>query len=178
MEVSKDKKRVYNISEGKYNKGDFMKKKLSLLMALVLSLGVFTACGSNENASEEKADSKVEESAENKDEMATDNKEEADKEEEKVEEVKPENAEQAEGNVILHRGYPKSEGARSFPRIVVATSGDKIVGVSIDEYQYAGSDKGYKATPNSDKGFGEGTAEGKMLISKMDNEEQIGRAHV
>ena len=81
MEVSKDRKRVYNISEGKYNKGDFMKKKLSLLMALVLSLGVFTACGSNENASEEKADSKVEESAD----QAKDDKKEEGKEEDKAE---------------------------------------------------------------------------------------------
>lgn len=79
--VSKDRKRVYNISEGKYNKGDFMKKKLSLLMALVLSLGVFTACGSNEEASEEKADSKVEESAD----QAKDDKKEEGKEEDKSE---------------------------------------------------------------------------------------------
>ena len=57
-----------------------MKKKLSLLMALVLSLGVFTACVSNEDASEEKADSKVEESAD----QAKDDKKEEGKEEDKA----------------------------------------------------------------------------------------------
>ncbi|MDD6918143.1 peptidoglycan-binding protein [Anaerococcus sp.] len=148
-------------------------KKFNIASLMLATALVLSACGNTaDKEADKKEDTKVEESAENKDEMATDKKEEADKEEEKVEEVKPENAEQAEGNVILHRGYPKSEGARSFPRIVVATSGDKILGVSIDEYQYAGDDKGYEAVANSDKGFGEGTAEGKVLISKMDNEEK------
>lgn len=75
-----------------------------------------------------------------------------------------------EGNVVLHRAYP-DEASRSFANVVVATSGDKIVKAFIDEYQYFDEESGYKAVPNSDKEFGEGTADGKILGSKIDNNE-------
>lgn len=74
------------------------------------------------------------------------------------------------GNLVLHRAYPK-EVDRSFTNVVVATSGDKIVDAIIDEYQYYEADSDYKAVPNSDGAFGEGTAEGKILGSKIDNNE-------
>lgn len=133
-------------------------KKFNIASLMLATALVLSACGNTANKdADKKEDTAVEE-------KATDNTED------QVEEVKPETPEQAEGNVILHRAYPRSKGANSFPRIVVATSGDKIVGVSIDEYQYENSDSELNGVSNSDKGFGEGAAEGKKLISKMDNE--------
>lgn len=76
----------------------------------------------------------------------------------------------ADGNLVLHRAYP-DEASRSFTNIVVATSGDKIVDVILDEFQYFDADTDYKGVPNSDKDFGEGAADGKILGSKIDNNE-------
>lgn len=145
-------------------------KKFNIATLMLASALVLSACSNtNEKEADNKAETEVSQEAE------TETKDEASKEETK-EEVKSTDAETAEGNVLLHRGYPRSEGARSFPRIVVATSGDKIVGVSLDEYQYDSADNGYVAVNNSDKGFGEGTAEGKILMSKMVNEEKYSAA--
>ena len=145
-------------------------KKFNIATLMLASALVLSACS---NTNEKEADNKA--GAEVSQEAETETKDEASKEETK-EEVRSTDAETAEGNVLLHRGYPRIEGARSFPRIVVATSGDKIVGVSLDEYQYDSADNGYVAVNNSDKGFGEGTAEGKILMSKMVNEEKYSAA--
>lgn len=45
-------------------KGELMKRKLSILAAMALSLGLFTACGNNQEATEPAADTAVEESTE------------------------------------------------------------------------------------------------------------------
>ncbi len=150
-------------------------KKINIATLMLASALVLSACS---NTSEKEADNKAE--TEVSQEAETETKDEANKEEtkdeakedKKDEEVKSTDAETAEGNLMLHRGYPKSDESRSFPRIVVATSGDKIVGVSLDEYQYDSTDGEFEGVNNSDKEFGEGTAEGKVLISKMANEEK------
>lgn len=152
-------------------------KKFNIATLMLASALVLSACSNNDDKAETKPETEVSQEAE------TETKDEASKEEEKdeakednkednKEEVKSTDAETAEGNLLLHRGYPKSDESRSFSRIVVATSGDKIVGVSLDEYQYDSADGDFEGVTNSDKEFGEGTAEGKVLISKMANEEK------
>ena len=68
--------------------------------------------------------------------------------------------------VVLHRGYAAAHGDKCFTRVVVAVAGDKIVGVALDEFQYMAPGEGVVAVPNSDKGFGQGAQEGKVLVSK------------
>lgn len=75
----------------------------------------------------------------------------------------------ANGNLKLHRAYLAPHGEGAFARVIVATSGDKILGANIDEFQFL--DKGAVELPNSDKEFGEGFAEGKVLSSKKMNDE-------
>lgn len=61
----------------------------------------------------------------------------------------------AEGELVLHRAYGAPHGTRGFSRTVVATVGDVIVGVAMDEFQYNGKDENVVGVPNSDQGFGE-----------------------
>lgn len=162
-----------------------MKKKFNIATLMLATSLAFTACANdadknadkaNEPAVEEKAEetenTKEAENTEDKDSNENeDSKEESDTEEDKEEgkeDSTDENAE-AQGNVILHRSYP-DDSPRAFTNVVVATSGDKIVSAFIDEYQYFDDDGKIKAVPNSDKGFGEGAKEGKVLGSKIDND--------
>lgn len=167
-----------------------MKKKFNIAALMLATSLAFSACGNdadkdadkaNEPTVEEKAeeteDTKEAEITEDKDSNENeDSKEESNAEdkEEGKEDSTDENAEadnaEAQGNVILHRSYP-DDSPRAFTNVVVATSGDKIVSAFIDEYQYFDDDGKIKAVPNSDKGFGEGTKEGKVLGSKIDNDE-------
>lgn len=175
-----------------------MKKKFNIATLMLATSLAFSACANdadkdadkaNEPAVEEKAeeteDTKEADNTEDKDSKENeDSKEESDTEDKKEESEEDkeegkedsadENAEadnaEAQGNVILHRSYP-DDSPRAFTNVVVATSGDKIVSAFIDEYQYFDDDGKIKAVPNSDKGFGEGTKEGKVLGSKIDNDE-------
>lgn len=76
----------------------------------------------------------------------------------------------AETEVVLHRGYGAPHGERSFARAAVLTAGDKIVAVTIDEFQYMAPAEGLTPVPNSDKGFAAGAKEGMVLISKRVND--------
>lgn len=170
-----------------------MKKKFNIATLMLATSLAFSGCANdankdadkaNEPAVEEKAeeteDTKEADNTEDKDSKenedskeesnAEDNKEEA---EEGKEDSADENTEadtaEAHGNVILHRSYP-DDSPQAFTNVVVATSGDKIVSAFIDEYQYFDNDQKINAVPNSDKGFGEGTKEGKVLGSKIDND--------
>lgn len=71
----------------------------------------------------------------------------------------------------LRRGYGAAHGDRCFTSVVVATADDgTILAASVDEYQFMGADtEGITPVPNSDAGFGEGCAEGKVLMSKVTN---------
>lgn len=166
-----------------------MKKKFNIATLMLATSLAFTACANdadknadkaNEPAVEEKAEeTKEAENTEDKDSNenedskeesnAEDKKEEAEEGKEKGKEDSTDENAEAQGNVILHRSYP-DDSPRAFTNVVVATSGDKIVSAFIDEYQYFDDDGKIKAVPNSDKGFGEGAKEGKVLGSKIDND--------
>ncbi|MFO3716606.1 peptidoglycan-binding protein [Anaerococcus cruorum] len=109
---------------------------------------------------------------EEKTEETTESSDEGEKEDEQSA-TSDDNAE--EGNVVLHRAYP-DEASRSFTNVVVATSGDKIVGAFIDEYQYFDKDENYQAVPNSDTEFGKGAKEGRVLASKVANKDLYSEA--
>ena len=162
-----------------------MKNKYSIATIMLATALTFAGCANN---NEEKPANEVEEeqtTEETTEAEAPAVEEEATEEEATEEEKADENSDEASeedteetseetpaemGNLVLHRAYPK-EADRSFTNVVVATSGDKIVDAIIDEYQYYEADSDYKAVPNSDGAFGEGTAEGKILGSKIDNNE-------
>lgn len=166
-----------------------MKKKYSIATIMLATALTFAGCANNNEgkpANEVKEEQTTDEAAEETTEAEAPAVEEETTEEEATEEeASDENSEEAGeeeteetreetpaemGNLVLHRAYPKEvDGA--FTNVVVATSGDKIVDAIIDEYQYYEADSDYKAVPNSDGAFGEGTAEGKILGSKMDNNE-------
>ena len=165
--------------------GGVMKKKYSIATIMLATALTFAGCANNNEgkpANEVKEEQTTDEAAEETTEAEAPAVEEETTEEEATEEeASDENSEEAGeeeteetpaemGNLVLHRAYPKEvDGA--FTNVVVATSGDKIVDAIIDEYQYYEADSDYKAVPNSDGAFGEGTAEGKILGSKMDNNE-------
>lgn len=92
--------------------------------------------------------------------------------------VSEENSEQSEANevssenqLVLHRSYQAPHGEKSFARVVVAMDGDKICDVALDEFQYFDEGGDFKGLVNSDKAFGNGAAEGKILGSKLENAE-------
>lgn len=75
--------------------------------------------------------------------------------------------------VTLHRGYGAAHGDKCFTRAVVATDENGVIlATSMDDYQFTAADAaGMVGVPNSDAGFATGYAEGKMLISKVENNE-------
>ena len=182
-----------------------MNKKFNIATLMLATSLAFTGCAnntqeadnSNETAVEEKAEESVDQTNQADQAAETEEKAEESKEgEEKETEESVENKEEAadekaddkekedtetsetpavEGNLVLHRAYP-DEASRSFTTVVVATSGDKIVDAFIDEYQYFGEDEGYEGVPNSDKGFGEGAKEGRVLASKIVNKDPYSEA--
>ena len=182
-----------------------MNKKFNIATLMLATSLAFTGCAnntqeadnSNETAVEEKAEESVDQTNQADQAAETEEKAEESKEgEEKETEESVENKEEAaekkaddkekedtetsqtpavEGNLVLHRAYP-DEASRSFTTVVVATSGDKIVDAFIDEYQYFGEDEGYEGVPNSDKGFGEGAKEGRILASKIVNKDPYSEA--
>ena len=166
-----------------------MKNKYSIATIMLATALTFAGCSNNKDenpANEVKEEQTTDEAKEDeKDTPAVEEKEEetskgddkeetTDKdskdEEDKKEETSNEDSSEM-GNLVLHRAYPKEADARSFTNIVVATSGDKIIDAIIDEYQYYDKDSDYKGVPNTDGEFGEGSAEGKVLGSKIDNNE-------
>lgn len=182
-----------------------MNKKFNIATLMLATSLAFTGCAnntqeadnSNETAVEEKAEESVDQTNQTDQAAETEEKAEESKEgEEKETEESVENKEEAadekaddkekedtetsetpavEGNLVLHRAYP-DEASRSFTTVVVATSGDKIVDAFIDEYQYFDEDEGYEGVPNSDKGFGEGAKEGRILASKIVNKDPYSEA--
>ncbi len=63
-----------------------------------------------------------------------------------------------------------AHGTKCFTVTVVAMQGDKIVGVSIDEYQFMSKETA-TGVPNSDADFGTNYPEGMVLVSKVTNNE-------
>lgn len=172
-----------------------MNKKFNIATLMLATSLAFTGCANNttdeadtkeETVVEEKADETVdtadetvETESETKEEADTEDAENtddtADKEDEADKEETTSDADTQESNVVLHRAYP-DEASRSFTNVVVATSGDKIVGAFIDEYQYFDEADNYQAVPNTDQKFGEGAKEGRILASKIDNKDPYSEA--
>lgn len=172
-----------------------MNKKFNIATLMLATSLAFTGCANNttdeadtkeETVVEEKADETVDtadetvktnaettEEADTEDPENTDDT--ADKEDEADKDQTTSDADTQESNVVLHRAYP-DEASRSFTNVVVATSGDKIVGAFIDEYQYFDEADNYQAVPNTDQKFGEGAKEGRILASKIDNKDPYSEA--
>lgn len=72
--------------------------------------------------------------------------------------------------VVLHRAYGAPHGDKGFSRVVVATVGDEIIDVALDEFQYLNAESAV-GVPNSDGSFGEGSVEGVVLASKVENDD-------
>ena len=79
-----------------------------------------------------------------------------------------------EGKLVLRRSLKAPHGEGTFARIAVVTDGDKLVDVSIDELQYFDEDSDFVGLPNQDEDteFKAGNKEGKILGSKIMNDEQ------
>ena len=79
-----------------------------------------------------------------------------------------------EGKLVLRRSLKAPHGEGSFARVAVVTDGDKIVDASIDEFQYFDADSDFVGLPNQDEDteFKAGNAEGKILGSKVENNDQ------
>lgn len=172
-----------------------MNKKFNIATLMLVTSLAFTGCANNttdeadtkeETVVEEKADETVDtadetveteaETTEEADTEDTENTDDTvDKEDEADKEETTSDADTQESNVVLHRAYP-DEATRSFTNVVVATSGDKIVGAFIDEYQYFDEADNYQAVPNTDQKFGEGAKEGRILASKIDNKDPYSEA--
>lgn len=177
-----------------------MNKKFNIATLMLATSLAFTGCANNttdeadtkeETVVEEKADETVDTADETveteaetteeatKEEADTEDTENTDdtvdKEDEADKEETTSDADTQESNVVLHRAYP-DEASRSFTNVVVATSGDKIVGAFIDEYQYFDEADNYQAVPNTDQKFGEGAKEGRILASKIDNKDPYSEA--
>ncbi len=78
----------------------------------------------------------------------------------------------AEGEAVkLGQVLYAAHGEQCFAVLTVAVDGDTIVAAHIDEFQFmdAATSKG---VPNSDKKFGTNFPEGKVLASKLENNQQ------
>ena len=175
-----------------------MNSKIKLTaLVLALSLGL-AACANDAEKKVDDATTQVEESAEDAkakveekadeakeaaedakndaEEAAEDAKDAIDKavEDEKEEMTDEEFAKATEGKLVLRRKLTAPHGEGSFTRISVVTDGDKLVDVTIDELQYFDEDSEFVALPNQDEDteFKAGNAEGKILGSKIMNDEQ------
>ena len=73
-------------------------------------------------------------------------------------------------DIKLGRVRYAAHGTKSFADVVTVLNGDKVIAVSLDEYQI-GSEETFKGVPNSDSDFGKDIAEGNVLYSKLENDE-------
>ncbi len=72
--------------------------------------------------------------------------------------------------VKLGQVYFAAHGDKCFAVMTVAMQGDVIVAAHIDEFQFMDAATA-TGVPNSDKGFGTSFPEGKVLASKLENNE-------
>lgn len=67
-------------------------------------------------------------------------------------------------DIKMGRAEYAAHGTKCFTVAVVAMSGDKIIGASIDDYQFMSTDVA-KGVPNSDKDFGQNYKDPKMVLA-------------
>ena len=73
------------------------------------------------------------------------------------------------GEVEFGRANLAAHGSKAFANAVALVEGTRLVGVSIDEFQFMNDDGVNVGVPNSDGAFGENFVEGKVLASKSVN---------
>ena len=74
-----------------------------------------------------------------------------------------------EGGLQIGQAYTAAHGDSCFTEAVAVVQGDVIVAAYLDEFQFFPSDAEVVGVPNSDAGFGENVAEGRVLASKRVN---------
>lgn len=133
--------------------------KKAILAGLFSSTLLLAACGEIEETPEETsaADETSEQTVE----------EETNSEEESSETT--EVSEASEGAVIKTM-YSAPHGDKAFASIFVVMDSETITDVVLDEYQYM-ENTDLTSVPNSDAGFGEGSMEDTILISKRTNDD-------
>lgn len=75
----------------------------------------------------------------------------------------------ANGEVMIRKMYGAPHGDKSVGTVYVLTDGDTIFDAYIDEFQFTDSNGDAKGVPSSDGEFAKGYADGKVLISKKEN---------
>ena len=75
----------------------------------------------------------------------------------------------ASDQLALKVAYGAAHGTKCFTTAAALTDGDTIVLSYIDDLQFLTDEDGVTGVPNSDAGFGENVAEGKVLASKREN---------
>lgn len=145
--------------------------KKHVLALLVASMMLATACQNDTAATEAATTEAATTEAATTEAAATEEATEATSEETEATSEETEAAAEGTNEITLHRHYGSPHGDRGFGRVVVAMAGDKIVDVAMDEFQYFAADSNPIGVPNSDGAFGEGTKEGFVLGSKLENNE-------
>ena len=69
----------------------------------------------------------------------------------------------------LKVAYGAAHGTKCFTSAAALTDGETIILSYIDEFQFMDAGDGVTGVPNSDAGFGENVAEGRVLASKRVN---------
>lgn len=73
------------------------------------------------------------------------------------------------GYLELKVAYGAAHGTKCFTSAAALTDGETIILSYIDEFQFMDAGDGVTGVPNSDAGFGENIAEGRVLASKRVN---------
>ena len=74
-----------------------------------------------------------------------------------------------EGGIQIGQAYASAHGTKCFTEAVAVVKDDVILAAYLDDFQFASTDAGVTAVPNSDSDFAAGYAEGKVLMSKRVN---------
>src|SRR5690625_2520250 len=82
----------------------------------------------------------------------------------------------SEEDIVLRRALSAPHGEGSFARVAVVTQGDTILAAALDEFQYF-DEEGFNALPNQDgdQEFSQGSKDGKILGSKLENNEEYSK---
>lgn len=133
-----------------------MKKRI--LMGLLSSTLLLTACGNTEDAPEDN----------NTTEEPTEDVTDEDTGTEETNDVAEETEETTD--VTIKTLYTAPHGDKAFAATFVVMDGDTVADVIMDEYQFMDSEE-VTGVPNSDAKFGDGSAEDMTLISKLENDD-------
>lgn len=82
----------------------------------------------------------------------------------------------SEEDIVLRRALSAPHGEGAFARVAVVTQGDTILAAALDEFQYF-DEEGFNSLPNQDgdQEFKEGSLDGKILGSKLENNEEYSK---